>query len=84
MQCFVLWDINFKGPEFLSITTRRPFLSVNDFGRPAGVTASSLVKPHACLTAATQRGCQPVTQGPCVNSRGKKKKRRRGRSQTLL
>lgn len=40
--------------------------------------------PHACLTAATQCGCLPVTQGPCVNSRGKKKRRGEGNQKVTL
>ncbi|KAE8293407.1 Differentially expressed in FDCP 6-like protein [Larimichthys crocea] len=52
-------------------------------GRPAGVAVSGLLKPHAWLTAATQRGCQPaVSQGPCVNSRGKKNKNKKKKKKT--
>lgn len=42
-------------------TTAGPFLSASDCACPAGVAVGTLLKPPACLTAATQRGCQPLT-----------------------
>lgn len=72
------------GPDHVVNRSDPPSPSVTVDVLQVSLPAACYSPTPACLTAATQCGCLPVTQGPCVNSRGKKKRRRGGNQKVTL